>query len=344
MYASSRNYKDDRTDRLRRTRGRIMMMRKPSLSKLSAPNNYDKKEQTHGYSPAQWSLSRLCSGGFDKCFGPSDFDDQLSFHTTELSPILESSENFGKLSIHSRTSSYDSLDTSDDECPTWSHRFEAVFDRVHTANNSLVFKKQAEGDNSTHVSEVLTTERPSLMLTLPTPELPSTPAWTPSPLPLTVSQYVVAVDAGGYDAPAPPFPPCYGDNFGYTPKCSACEKQWLACTLWFHARQKRTASSHLERPYLRGEVSTATNRAIMGSLGLPIGSAKALAKIDATVPETAYGATRPHSAFARRHVIDRFRRLDLKLQYEKGQHAFWKICRMVKMFVAGFTSKVRKLG
>ncbi|KAJ7116780.1 hypothetical protein C8R43DRAFT_110144 [Mycena crocata] len=135
---------------------------------------------------------------------------------------------------------------------------------------------------------------PALVLTFPTPELPKSPIFAPQS-PFTVHKFVAATAGGsastsaGWDQRSsnlfvPALPRCTHCGFGFgldfhdleTPlnskPCRFCEPQWLACKMWYQAR-----SNSLREPgALRPAESNASSRAMVGKLGLPVGSHRGL--------------------------------------------------------------------
>jgi len=146
---------------------------------------------------------------------------------------------------------------------------------------------------------------PALMLTFPTPEIPKSPVFAPQS-PFTVHKFVAA--SAGNDihrspnlhpnpaatpslipvisgtSPVPSLPQCTRCGFGLDPQstsstptslCHQCEKQWLACKLWYHSRDGGRGRN-LKEPYVRPGESNAGSRAVTRMLGLPVGSPRGL--------------------------------------------------------------------
>ncbi|KAJ7755069.1 hypothetical protein DFH07DRAFT_822810 [Mycena maculata] len=133
---------------------------------------------------------------------------------------------------------------------------------------------------------------PALVLTFPTPEPPQSPVFAPQS-PFTVHKFVVAAASGdstsacdqrANNLTVPALPRCTHCGFGFgfdfhdleaprssTP-CSFCEPQWLACKMWYQTRGNRLREPGAVRP----AESHASSRAIVGKLGLPVGSHKGL--------------------------------------------------------------------
>ncbi|KAJ7733813.1 hypothetical protein B0H14DRAFT_2996085 [Mycena olivaceomarginata] len=132
---------------------------------------------------------------------------------------------------------------------------------------------------------------PALVLTFPTPEPPKSPVFIPQS-PFTVHKFVAAM-APGPSASAeciaqlavPALPRCTHCGFGFgldlddleaplsSNPCRFCEPQWLACKMWYQARGDRLREPCAVRP----AESNASRRAIVGKLGLPVGSHRGLA-------------------------------------------------------------------
>ncbi|KAJ7016848.1 hypothetical protein C8F04DRAFT_493279 [Mycena alexandri] len=134
---------------------------------------------------------------------------------------------------------------------------------------------------------------PALILTFPTPEPPKSPIFAPQS-PFTVHKFVAATGPGtstsaGLDQrtsslAVPALPRCTHCGFGFgldfhdleaplsSNPCRLCEPQWLACKMWYHAR----GDSLREPCAVRPAESNASSRAIVGKLGLPIGSHRGL--------------------------------------------------------------------
>ncbi|KAJ7361268.1 hypothetical protein DFH08DRAFT_843615 [Mycena albidolilacea] len=131
---------------------------------------------------------------------------------------------------------------------------------------------------------------PALVLTFPTPEPPKSPVFIPQS-PFTVHKFVAAM-APGPSASAeciaqlavPALPRCTHCGFGFgldlddleaplsSNPCRFCEPQWLACKMWYQARGDRLREPCAVRP----AESNASRRAIVGKLGLPVGSHRGL--------------------------------------------------------------------
>ncbi|KAI0778828.1 hypothetical protein BD413DRAFT_119337 [Trametes elegans] len=122
---------------------------------------------------------------------------------------------------------------------------------------------------------------PSLMLTLPTPQIEHSPVFVPRS-PITLSKYVEATTpvrartclASLSEAPlsaAPEVPSCDRCCLAQLEEgfvCRACEKQWLACKMWYQANDGGRRQ-WLTEPYIKPAESTASIRAVMGDLGVP---------------------------------------------------------------------------
>lgn len=122
---------------------------------------------------------------------------------------------------------------------------------------------------------------PSLVLTLPTPQLPASPVFLQRS-PITVHQYISAAEA-----PFAPLP-LDGQSFRPVPSmefcrdcvlvhpdsnllCHSCDQQWLACKVWYQANDGGRRQ-RLTEPYIKPAESNATNRALMDLLQAPTGS------------------------------------------------------------------------
>ncbi|KAI0962105.1 hypothetical protein AcV7_001022 [Taiwanofungus camphoratus] len=118
---------------------------------------------------------------------------------------------------------------------------------------------------------------PSLMLTIPTPQIPVSPIFVPQS-PITLSKYLLASSASGNPSsscptPTPSIPICEQcclmdlDN---GQQCRTCDRQWLACKVWYQANDGGRRQ-RLTEPYIKPAESNATNRAVMDLLGVPSG-------------------------------------------------------------------------
>lgn len=134
---------------------------------------------------------------------------------------------------------------------------------------------------------------PALVLTFPTPEPPKTPVFAPQS-PFTVHKFVAAAASGDLTSAGPEqrfsklavpaLPRCTHCGFGFgldfhdleaplsSNPCRLCEPQWLACKMWYQA----TGASLREPCAVRPAESNASSRAIVGRLGLPVGSHRGL--------------------------------------------------------------------
>ena len=121
------------------------------------------------------------------------------------------------------------------------------------------------------------------MLTLPTPQIAHSPVFVPRS-PITLSKYVEATTpVHGSNPLAPPSPAtsCASPSLSPAPSvpscdrcclgqleidgvvCRACEKQWLACKMWYQAHDGGRRR-WLTEPYIKPAESTASVRAVMG--------------------------------------------------------------------------------
>ncbi|KAJ6541923.1 hypothetical protein B0H19DRAFT_1175225 [Mycena capillaripes] len=134
---------------------------------------------------------------------------------------------------------------------------------------------------------------PTLVLTFPTPEPPKSPIFAPQS-PFTIHKFVAATgpdesaSASGHQGTGnlsvPALPRCTQCGFGFgldlddleaplsSNPCRFCGPQWLACKMWYQAR----GNSLREPCAVRPAESNASSRAIVGKLGLPIGSHRGL--------------------------------------------------------------------
>ncbi|KAJ7103117.1 hypothetical protein B0H15DRAFT_811019 [Mycena belliarum] len=130
---------------------------------------------------------------------------------------------------------------------------------------------------------------PALVLTFPTPEPPMIPVFAQQS-PFKVPKFITTTSSGR-PSPAgsgqqfsvlsvPALPRCTHCGFGFglnfhdleapltRNPCRFCEPQWLACKMWYQAR-----SNTLREPCaIRPAESNASSRAIVGELGLLVGS------------------------------------------------------------------------
>lgn len=121
---------------------------------------------------------------------------------------------------------------------------------------------------------------PSIVLTLPTPCISQSPIFQPRS-PITLAKYVRATTTGqcttptssgvGSLSPVPSVPSCDRCCLaqleeGYI--CRACERQWLACQMWYRANDGGRRR-WLTEPFIRPAESNANLRAVMGGLGVP---------------------------------------------------------------------------
>lgn len=131
---------------------------------------------------------------------------------------------------------------------------------------------------------------PSLALTIPTPNILPSPVFHPQS-PFTLSRFIVASNAGQptdspssaddgdtpLRRPVPSLPRCRQCRaFTEGGACSrACQQQLLACRVWYQAHDGGHRR-HLTEPYIRPGESTMGTRAMIGELGLPVGSPRGL--------------------------------------------------------------------
>ncbi|KAI9060481.1 hypothetical protein FKP32DRAFT_1655740 [Trametes sanguinea] len=128
---------------------------------------------------------------------------------------------------------------------------------------------------------------PSLVLTLPTPQIAHSPVFVPRS-PITLAKYVeattplhmltslspqqpISTSTSLSLSPAPSLPICERaclSQLEYGIVCRSCEKQWLACKLWYQAHDGGRRQ-FLTEPYIKPAESTASVRAVMRVLGVP---------------------------------------------------------------------------
>lgn len=127
---------------------------------------------------------------------------------------------------------------------------------------------------------------PALMLTLPTPTIPISPVFL-NQSPITVPKYLTAsstpamtprtpASAHAFGVPSLPRCDCCGFvEFENGTQCAECDKQWLACKVWYQANDGGRRH-YLTEPYIKPAESNARTRAILDVLGVPGGSPSAL--------------------------------------------------------------------
>ncbi|KAH9932101.1 uncharacterized protein BXZ73DRAFT_44, partial [Epithele typhae] len=121
---------------------------------------------------------------------------------------------------------------------------------------------------------------PSIMLTLPTPVLPQSPVFRPRS-PITLRKYMqattsdcgspTATPASGFLSPVPSVPSCDRCCLGQLDQgftCRSCERQWMACKMWYQANDGGRRR-WLTEPFIRPAESNANARAVMDMLGVP---------------------------------------------------------------------------
>ncbi|KZT73249.1 hypothetical protein DAEQUDRAFT_808373 [Daedalea quercina L-15889] len=119
---------------------------------------------------------------------------------------------------------------------------------------------------------------PSVMLTLPTPQPPASPVFVPQS-PITVAKFITAAESSPNPVttdrklvPSMQFcPDCtfVPPDSGFL--CYSCDRQWLACKVWYQANDGGRRG-RLTEPYIRPAESNATNRALVDFLRAPSGS------------------------------------------------------------------------
>lgn len=131
---------------------------------------------------------------------------------------------------------------------------------------------------------LLSAPTPSIVLTLPTPQLSQSPVFQPRS-PITVAKYVHATSSRSPCpapavstsslSPAPSIPSCNRCCLAQLEDgiiCRACERQWLACKMWYQANDGGRRQ-HLTEPFIRPAESNANVRAVMDVLGVSGSSA-----------------------------------------------------------------------
>ncbi|KAF9819245.1 hypothetical protein IEO21_02284 [Rhodonia placenta] len=130
-----------------------------------------------------------------------------------------------------------------------------------------------------HHGKIGTALVPSLMLTIPTPQMPASPVFVPQS-PITVFKFAEATSrqfiplaSSSSPLPVPAIPICE-DCCLIVPEsgqqCASCERQWLACKVWYQANDGGRRQ-RLKEPYIKPAESNAANRALMEFLGAPTG-------------------------------------------------------------------------
>ncbi|KAJ6601397.1 hypothetical protein DFH09DRAFT_562310 [Mycena vulgaris] len=218
----------------------------------------------------------------------------------DLSPIMEDITSFPSLdNVHS---SFDSLSVLGTDRPDQSRnggqqeqeyqdQDSRNFDHMNLSGS---FVLQSTSCRDIRGRDPLEDESvPALVVTFPTPEQPKTPVFAPQS-PFTVHKFVAATSSGAPTSPGsaqrlstlavPALPRCTHCGFGFgldfhdleallsNNPCRFCEPQWLACKMWYQAR----GNSLHEPCAMRPAESNASSRAIVGKLGLPVGSHRGL--------------------------------------------------------------------
>ena len=113
------------------------------------------------------------------------------------------------------------------------------------------------------------------MLTMPTPRISQSPIFQPRS-PITLAKYVQAtsptpsVISTGSLSPVPSLPACDRCCLARLEEgliCRTCERQWLACKMWYQANDGGRRR-WLTEPLIRPAESNASLRAVMGVLGV----------------------------------------------------------------------------
>ncbi|KAJ7750248.1 hypothetical protein B0H16DRAFT_1550037 [Mycena metata] len=219
----------------------------------------------------------------------------------DLSPIIEDIQSFpsfgdvnssfgtfsilgGNLDQNTTNGGYEEQEHQDQDSRNFDHM-----------NLSGSFVLQSTSCRDMRVRDPVGNEElvPALVLTFPTPEPPKSPIFAPQSA-FTVHKFVAAtgrdtLTSAGFDQrtsnlAVPALPRCTHCGFGFgldfhdleaplsSNPCRLCEPQWLACKMWYHAR----GDSLREPCAVRPAESNASTRAIIGKLGLPIGSHRGL--------------------------------------------------------------------
>ncbi|KAJ7150297.1 hypothetical protein C8R46DRAFT_500668 [Mycena filopes] len=287
----------DKTDRslgsrkLRRTDGNIV-----SLNRFGWPMGSSRKSGKRSCGTDSKSvLVRADANVSATCTAPPRPRTSFEF---DLSPIIEDIQSFP--SFGNMNSSFDTssmLGGALDQNPTNGGYEEQDQDsrNFDHMNLSGSFVLQSTSCHDLRARDPVETEEsvPALVLTFPTPEPPKSPIFAPQS-PFTVHKFVAATGPGTsfsarYDQrtsnlAVPTLPRCTHCGFGFgldfhdleaplsSNPCRLCEPQWLACKMWYHAR-----SDSLREPgAVRPAESNASSRAIVGKLGLPVGSHRGL--------------------------------------------------------------------
>ncbi|RPD64658.1 hypothetical protein L227DRAFT_264192 [Lentinus tigrinus ALCF2SS1-6] len=119
---------------------------------------------------------------------------------------------------------------------------------------------------------------------MPTPQISQSPVFQPRS-PITLAKYVQATSSQppcpapavstGSLSPVPSIPSCNRCCLAQLEDgiiCRACERQWLACKVWYQANDGGLRR-HLTEPFIRPAESNANVRAVMDVLGVPGSSA-----------------------------------------------------------------------
>ncbi|KAI0756429.1 hypothetical protein C8Q80DRAFT_29134 [Daedaleopsis nitida] len=124
-----------------------------------------------------------------------------------------------------------------------------------------------------------TAATPAIVFTMPTPQISQSPIFQPRS-PITLAKYVQATSprtflaspvSNGSLYPVPSIPSCDRCCLaqleeGYI--CRSCERQWLACKMWYQVNDGGRRR-WLTEPLIRPAESTASIRAVMGVFGVP---------------------------------------------------------------------------
>ncbi|KAF8204315.1 hypothetical protein K438DRAFT_555866 [Mycena galopus ATCC 62051] len=217
----------------------------------------------------------------------------------ELSPIIEDPQSFPSFGPTFDASSMFGGDP-DQNVATGGHQEHEYpdddsrnFDHMNLSGSFVLQSTSCRGLSKICYAETNGEELvPSLVLTFPTPEPPKSPIFAPQS-PFTVPKFVTAMapgaSASGGDQcidhlAVPALPRCTHCGFGFgldlddleaplsSNPCRFCEPQWLACKVWYQAR----GNSLREPCAMRPAESNASSRAIIGKLGLPVGSHRGL--------------------------------------------------------------------
>jgi hypothetical protein len=155
-----------------------------------------------------------------------------------------------------------------------------MFSRVQQASGTCILAEQFDIERSSlsslslHIGspppcsatdlDVHIESLPSFVLTLPTPTSPHSPIFSPG-VHFTTEKFRDAAKAAAPKDRAPTLPQCDHGQAGNL--CRACEKQLLACRVWFQ-NADGGARAALHEPFVLPAQSTVRTRAVLASLGV----------------------------------------------------------------------------